>query len=129
MSDNAAAISTLEKDRRSLLARLTAIERLSEFLGMAPEQEAEGLPLLTRQVESLECDLERHAAILPHAAGHRHLEKNCNQLDRALGGFVHSDGASHRRRALNIIERIRDLSGLVRDHLETELKRLFPQKK
>jgi len=138
---------TLKEDRQRLLNRLTAIERLSEFLGMAPQQEAEGLPLLVNQIQSLENDLERHVEkeeqglfplmidmekdqgsefIIPLITEHCDLEKNCDELDRALRGLHQHNGESHHWQVLKIIGRIRDLCELVRDHLETELKQFFP---
>jgi len=141
------AISALKKDGQALLARLAAVERLSEFLGMAPEEEAEGLPLLVRQIKSLESEIERHARaeeqglfslmidmekdqgsefIVPLVTEHCDLETQCDELDRALQGLSHQNGASRHWQVLKIIERIRNLSELIRDHLETELKKLFP---
>ena len=145
--NNAEAISALQNDRQALLERLNAVERLSEFLGMAPEQEAEGILLLAQQIRSLEDELERHAHteeeglfsfmidlekdqgsefIIPLITEHCDLENQCDELDRAMKNLSYQKGESRHWHIVKIIGRIRDLLGLVRDHLETELKQLFP---
>lgn len=146
MNENNEPLAALKKDQDHLLKRLEAVERLSEFLGMAPE-DAFGLPLLAQQIKALENDLECHAQkeeqslfsllidmeedqgsefVVPLITEHCDLERNCDELKGAVETLGFQEGESRHWQVLKIIEKIRDLSELLRDHLQTELKKLFP---
>jgi len=147
MKQSLEPISTLKKDQKSLLERLKTIEKLSEFLSRTSQKALNGLPLLTAQIKALQLDLQCHAQkeeqslfslmidmerdqgagfIVPLVTEHCDLETRCNELETALDSLGSRQGEERRWQMLKIKELMHDLAELLRDHLHTELKNLFP---